>query len=794
MMIKRIFSNASLYRPDLQLSLWKQGAFLMLLALLAFALGIQPVHANGFLQILAATPIGSGAEVNSQIELFFDQGIDPATFSGSIDGAPIDPAWVSTNVGATVLTIAPGPLTYGHTYFVVIDHSLATPGPDPLTLGSDYTFSFTVNGTPPPPLPSSFHGEIHIIDNPPVITDPVQIFAPDVSGADATALIDAYESNLVYAVNVPGDIQVTPDKEGGAENDPLTFMINGRIVGKANWRSGTSELFNLHPPQALPGGPYAGDEATGILFWGSSNDWGNDAVTYQWDFNNDGIYEETGQVMSWAWMADGPHTVVLKVTDAHGGEGTAAVGVTVNNVPPVVYAGSGPYSGSEGTPINFSGTAFDIADDPLTYEWDFDYDGITFNVDAGGSLTASHTYADNGSYTVALRVRDDHATVIAVQPVDVENVAPTAIFNHPGVDEGSDIALSLTAPSDPGSVDTATGFTYAFDCGSGYADWSTTSTTACPTADKGTRSVKGKIRDKDGGFTEYAATVTINDVLPASVNAGGPYNGISGQAVAINGSAVCAAVDTCTYAWDLDGDTFFDDATGTSTNYIWYAIEDTSISLKVTDSDGNSVTGTAIVHITAATHSIALVLGWNLVSFNLHPVNTDTAAVLSDISGHFNLVYGWDASGTSIDNGNWMKYAPPPAPPYPNTLHTLDERMGFWIYMTAGDTLDVYGSAPASSVIPLLDNVGGWNLVGYPSIADRVLPAALRDHGIGDLFTLIIAYHANDPIGDPWKLFDPLAYPYANDLKSLTPGWGYWIRVTADASWTLDYLADPVLP
>jgi len=78
--------------------------------------------------------------------------------------------------------------------------------------------------------------------------------------------------------------------------------------------------------------------------------------------------------------------------------------------------------------------------------------------------------------------------------------------------------------------------------------------------------------------------------------------------------------------------------------------------------------------------------------------------------------------------------------------------------------------------------------------AERVLPDALRDHGVGDTFTLIYAYHANDPLGDPWKMYDPLALPYAIDLNPITAGWGYWIKVTSDSTWNINYLADLVIP
>jgi hypothetical protein len=67
----------------------------------------------------------------------------------------------------------------------------------------------------------------------------------------------------------------------------------------------------------------------------------------------------------------------------------------------------------------------------------------------------------------------------------------------------------LTGPADPSAADTAAGFTYAFDCGSGYGAYGAASSTSCPTGDTGSLSVGGKVRDKDGGVTEYRGTVVV---------------------------------------------------------------------------------------------------------------------------------------------------------------------------------------------------------------------------------------------------------------------------------------------
>jgi hypothetical protein len=58
----------------------------------------------------------------------------------------------------------------------------------------------------------------------------------------------------------------------------------------------------------------------------------------------------------------------------------------------------------------------------------------------------------------------------------------------------------------------------------------------------------------------------------------------------------------------------------------------------------------------------------------------------------------------------------------------------------------------------------------------------------GTGFSLVYAYHAYDT-ADLWKLFDPNAPGWASDLTYLAPGWGYWVKVNADKTWNVTYLA-----
>ncbi len=184
----------------------------------------------------------------------------------------------------------------------------------------------------------------------------------------------------------------------------------------------------------------------------------------------------------------------------------------------------------------------------------------------------------------------------------------------------------------------------------------------------------------------------------------------------------------------------------------------------------NTADAHVTINVLGNTHSIALVSGWNLVSFNLIPDDTSIATVLASLGTNYDLVYVWDATGTHSGAGNWMKYDRS-APAYQNTLSVLDEKMGFWIHMAAADTLEVAGRVPTTTNIALDTHASGWNLVGYPATGDGALPSALSGHGVSTDFSLVYAYHAYDT-GDTWKLFDRTAPAWSERYVGAVNGLG----------------------
>ena len=196
--------------------------------------------------------------------------------------------------------------------------------------------------------------------------------------------------------------------------------------------------------------------------------------------------------------------------------------VEADDRPPVASVG-GPYTGSEGSAITFDarGSTDPDAGDVLTYAWDFG-DGTT-----GTGATASHTYADDGSYAVTVTVTDKAGVSDSKgTTATVANVAPTGVFATSAasgrVVVGNDVTLGFSSVTDPSTVDAAT-LTRAYACGAGAAY---TTETTCPTSAVGTFVVRGIVTDKNGAFTEYPLTITV-DPAPTSVSvaaAAGQYS------------------------------------------------------------------------------------------------------------------------------------------------------------------------------------------------------------------------------------------------------------------------------
>jgi len=160
------------------------------------------------------------------------------------------------------------------------------------------------------------------------------------------------------------------------------------------------------PPVADAGGPYTGTEGSPVTLNGSGTyDPENRVISYEWDMDNDGLFDDaTGVTPVYAWDDDYSDYISVKVTDSNGAISFDLVKADISNMPPMVDAGADINNVIEGTVVNFSGSFTDSgALDTHAIEWDFGDGSPSIN----GTLTSQHTYSAIGNYTVTLTVTDD---------------------------------------------------------------------------------------------------------------------------------------------------------------------------------------------------------------------------------------------------------------------------------------------------------------------------------------------------------------------------------------------------
>ncbi|HEV7298273.1 MAG TPA: hypothetical protein VGN72_02840, partial [Tepidisphaeraceae bacterium] len=187
-------------------------------------------------------------------------------------------------------------------------------------------------------------------------------------------------------------------------------------------------------------------------------------------------------------------------------------------VPPVAKA-NGSYTVTEGQPLILSSAG---SSTDAVLEWDLNYNGFDFRPTYTGSSPSLGNPEGPASRTVALRATRNGATSFDTATVTVANANPTATFGTAApVTLGSSTTVSFANASDPSSVDVAAGFRYSFDFNNDgdftdadeVAD-STSEVASFTYAAAGSFTVRGRISDKDGGYTDYTTAVTLNPATP----------------------------------------------------------------------------------------------------------------------------------------------------------------------------------------------------------------------------------------------------------------------------------------
>jgi PKD repeat protein len=339
------------------------------------------------------------------------------------------------------------------------------------------------------------------------------------------------------------------------------------------------------PPEANAGPDQVVNEGETVTFDGSAS--GDDVgiSEYKWDFDSsDGVNfnppDATGVSPTHVYGDNGVYTVTLMTVDTSGQTDIDTMLVTVVNVAPTVDAGSG-VTINEGEDASIVSTFSDLGWlDTHTATVDWGEGSVSSGAvseennqpDATGTVTGSHTYGDNGVFTVTVTVCDDDGGCTSdTLAVSVLNVAPSVTLLQPSViAEGQSADYKSTA-TDPGSDDLE--FSWSWEMRGG-CDIATVylndplhnpdpfpspsvnprqieESQSCVFGDDGTFTVTLTVTDDDGLSTSVSTTVTVYNVAP-TVDSLPSLTIDEGQKATFTGHATDPGSDDLTFEWTWD--------------------------------------------------------------------------------------------------------------------------------------------------------------------------------------------------------------------------------------------------
>jgi PKD repeat protein len=276
---------------------------------------------------------------------------------------------------------------------------------------------------------------------------------------------DTGGSIVAYAWDVDGD----GFDDGSAVNEQFSFSDAGtktvtlRVVDNNGATDEETVTFRVNTPP-VAGGIFISPEFPiknqPIQFTSTAGDPDGDALSYAWDLDNDGQFDDsTSPSPTTSFATAGEKTVGLRVTDAGGVSRTVTPPKTflVQDTVPTPGFTFAPDFPLPGQAVAFNSTSVASAGKSIgTLEWDFDYDGnpANFNAEAVGA-SVSHSFSSPGPKRVGLRATEVDGGFAVTPPQTVTvNAPPRAGFtvSPPEAFEGDGVTLSSTSADPDGPL------------------------------------------------------------------------------------------------------------------------------------------------------------------------------------------------------------------------------------------------------------------------------------------------------------------------------------------------------
>ena len=178
-------------------------------------------------------------------------------------------------------------------------------------------------------------------------------------------------------------------------------------------------VLDVSPTVSIISNPTTAEEGQEINFSAIISNSPYDNVTsVAWDFGDGN--SASGTNVSNTYMSDGTYNVTVTVTDEDNSV-TSSILVIITDSSPLANFTFSPENPDANQTVTFTDTTIPSLDLPLSYEWDFNDDGI---VDFTSSVIPPMSFAANGSVDIRLTVTDSDGSVSTIVKTMIVGTLP----------------------------------------------------------------------------------------------------------------------------------------------------------------------------------------------------------------------------------------------------------------------------------------------------------------------------------------------------------------------------------
>lgn len=344
------------------------------------------------------------------------------------------------------------------------------------------------------------------------------------------------------------------------------------------WNSTNQTIIvsNLGPTSLFTYSPNPSIVNETITFTNECSDTDGAIVAYNWTFD-DGYYLNTTEKTNptHTYNQSREYNVKLNITDNDGYIDTYTQTVSVTFKPQANFTIdiSNP---STSDIITLNDTSTDIDGSIASYNWSFGDETFSQN------QNPTHSYSDDGSYTITLNVTDNKGAFNQTSKnIIITNTPPTANFSFTPQNPTDTQIITFTDNSIDidGSISNCT-----WTFGDGTTSYSQNSTTH-QYADNGTYTVTLNVTDDDGDTGEHSVNINVSNVGPTAGFTFEPSNPLVGEIIWFNDTSTDQDGTIGNWSWSFADDTV---NYSQNTSHIYSNLKSYDVTLSVTDNDGNT--------------------------------------------------------------------------------------------------------------------------------------------------------------------------------------------------------------